>query len=256
MNQEKIGKFIKECRKKQKLTQEELASKLGVTDKAISKWENGRCLPDVSLFEKICKELDITVNELLSGESLNEKNYQAKTEEVAMSLADKIKQNKRKYIKIIIFITLLFFLITILINIASYLEFDVPYDSRMMKCQVENEKLTFEILGLSVINEHHIIVENDTEQLYFFTTQINLKNKRRSHFESWDSMAKLIDDKTTSFGYYHKLDIDPNKSIKVYHTDISLNKIKKANEKELEEIIKKSNLMCERESYEKNINDN
>ena len=104
MNQEKIGKFIKECRKKQKLTQEELASKLGVTDKAISKWENGRCLPDVSLFEKICRELDISVNELLSGESLNEKNYQAKTEEVAMSLADKIKQNKRKYIKIIIFI--------------------------------------------------------------------------------------------------------------------------------------------------------
>ena len=246
MNQEKIGKFIKECRKKQKLTQEELASKLGVTDKAISKWENGRCLPDVSLFEKICKELDITVNELLSGESLNEKNYQAKTEEVAMSLADKIKQNKRKYIKIIIFITLLFFLITILINIASYLEFDVPYDSRMMKCQVENEKLTFEILGLSVINEHHIIVENDTEQLYFFTTQINLKNKRRSHFESWDSMVKLIDGKKESFGYQHILDIDKDKRVKVYHTDISLDKIKKANQKELEEIIKKSNLMCER----------
>ena len=246
MNQEKIGKFIKECRKKQKLTQEELASKLGVTDKAISKWENGRCLPDVSLFEKICRELDISVNELLSGESLNEKNYQAKTEEVAMSLADKIKQNKRKYIKIIIFITLLFFLITILINIASYLEFDVPYDSRMMKCQAENEKLTFEILGLSVINEHHIIVENDTEQLYFFTTQINLKNKRRSHFESWDSMVKLIDGKKESFGYQHILDIDKDKRVKVYHTDISLDKIKKANQKELEEIIKKSNLMCER----------
>lgn len=173
-----------------------------------------------------------------------------------MSLADKIKQNKRKYVKIIIFLILLFFLITILVNIVPYLEFDVPYDSRMMKCQVENEKLTFEILGLSVINEHHIILENDTEQLYFFTTQINLKNKRRSHFESWDSMAKLIDGKNASFGYYHKLDIDPNKSIKVYHTDISLNKIKKANEKELEKIIKRSNLMCERKSYEKNINDN
>ena len=55
MNQEKIGKFIKTERKKKNLTQEELASILEVTDKAVSKWENGRCLPDVSLFTKLCK---------------------------------------------------------------------------------------------------------------------------------------------------------------------------------------------------------
>ena len=54
MNQEKLGKFIKECRKKKNLTQEDLASTLNVTDKAVSKWENGRCLPDVSLFTN-CK---------------------------------------------------------------------------------------------------------------------------------------------------------------------------------------------------------
>ena len=93
MNQEKIGKFIKECRKKQKLTQEELASKLGVTDKAISKWENGRCLPDVSLFEKICKELDITVNELLSGESLNEKKLSSQNRRSSNEFS---RQNKTK----------------------------------------------------------------------------------------------------------------------------------------------------------------
>ncbi len=68
MNQEKIGKFIAKKRSDKKLTQEELAKRLGVSDKAISKWENGHCLPDVSLFKDLCKELDITVNELLNGE--------------------------------------------------------------------------------------------------------------------------------------------------------------------------------------------
>jgi len=68
MNQEKIGKFIAECRKKNKLTQEHLAEKLGVTSKSISRWENGKTMPDVSLFSPLCKELKITVNDLLSGE--------------------------------------------------------------------------------------------------------------------------------------------------------------------------------------------
>ena len=94
MNQEKIGKFIKECRKKKNLTQEELARALNVTDKAISKWENGRCLPDVSLFTKLCKELDITINELLSGEKLNKNNYQEKTDEITINLLDKMKKIK------------------------------------------------------------------------------------------------------------------------------------------------------------------
>ena len=75
MNQEKIGKFIAKCRKENNLTQEQLAEKLGVTDKSISRWENGKTMPDLSLFEPICKELKISVNELLNGEKTqNEKN--------------------------------------------------------------------------------------------------------------------------------------------------------------------------------------
>ncbi|MGN1370766.1 MAG: helix-turn-helix domain-containing protein [Candidatus Coprovivens sp.] len=68
MNQEKIGKFILKCRNEKKLTQQELADKLGVTNKAISKWENGRGMPDYSIFHNLCKELDISVIELLNGE--------------------------------------------------------------------------------------------------------------------------------------------------------------------------------------------
>ena len=57
MNQEKIGKFIAECRKEQNLTQEKLAEKLNITSKAVSKWECGKGLPDVSLYEPLCKIL-------------------------------------------------------------------------------------------------------------------------------------------------------------------------------------------------------
>ena len=70
MNQEKIGKFIAECRKDKKMTQSEFAEKLNITDRSVSNWENGRNMPDLSLFKSICDELDITINELLSGEKL------------------------------------------------------------------------------------------------------------------------------------------------------------------------------------------
>ena len=66
MNQIKIGKFIAECRKKQNLTQSQLAEKLGITDRAISKWENGRAMPDSSLMLDLCSILNISVNDLLS----------------------------------------------------------------------------------------------------------------------------------------------------------------------------------------------
>lgn len=71
MNQEKIGKFISECRKEKQLTQEQLAVQLGVTSKSISKWENGNCLPDASKYKFLCEILGITVNELFSGERLS-----------------------------------------------------------------------------------------------------------------------------------------------------------------------------------------
>lgn len=71
MNQEKIGKFISECRKEKQLTQEQLAVQLGVTSKSISKWENGNCLPDASKYKSLCEILGITINELFSGERLS-----------------------------------------------------------------------------------------------------------------------------------------------------------------------------------------
>ena len=88
MNQEKIGKFIATCRKDKKMTQAELAEKLGVTDKSIGNWENGRNMPDLSLFKPLCDELDITINELLSGEKLKKEEYQERLEENIINTID------------------------------------------------------------------------------------------------------------------------------------------------------------------------
>ena len=88
MNQEKIGKFIAECRKNKKMTQTELAEKLGVTDKSIGNWENGRNMPDLSLFKPLCDELDITINELLSGEKIKKEKYQERFEENIINTID------------------------------------------------------------------------------------------------------------------------------------------------------------------------
>ena len=70
MNQILIGKFIALRRKEKNLTQEQLAEKLGVSNKTISKWETGKCMPDYSIVRNLCEELDITIAELMDGKAL------------------------------------------------------------------------------------------------------------------------------------------------------------------------------------------
>ena len=87
MDQIKIGKFISEKRKEIGITQSELAEKLNITDRAISKWENGVCMPDVGTIPELCEILNITINDLFSGEVVNMKNNEKKLEENLMDLA-------------------------------------------------------------------------------------------------------------------------------------------------------------------------
>lgn len=107
MNQEKIGKFIAECRKKQNMTQQELSEKLGVSDRTIGNWENGRNMPDLALFKPLCKELNISLNDLMSGEKVKEKEYQDKLEENIINTIEytnkKIK-NKNNLIGLILIV--------------------------------------------------------------------------------------------------------------------------------------------------------
>ena len=81
MDQIKIGKFIAECRKKNNLTQMQLGEKLNITDRAISKWENGKGMPDSSIMLDLCEKLKISVNELLSGEVIKVEDYKKQAEE-------------------------------------------------------------------------------------------------------------------------------------------------------------------------------
>ena len=81
MDQKKIGAFIARCRKEKNLTQMQLAELLGITNQAVSKWENGRGMPDMSLLQPLCNVLGISLNELFSGEYLSAEEYKGKAEE-------------------------------------------------------------------------------------------------------------------------------------------------------------------------------
>ena len=116
MNQEKIGKFILKLRKEKNMSQLDLADKIGVTDRAISKWENGKGLPDISLMQPLCKELNITINDLLSGERVDNKDYQEKFEENVLKA---IKYSNKLVIKSILFYLGTFFSGIIIIPILG-----------------------------------------------------------------------------------------------------------------------------------------
>ena len=98
MDQIKIGEFIAEERKAKKYTQRELADKLSISDKTISKWERGNGFPEVSLLLPLCNELEITVNELLSGERLQAMDYKKKAEENMVNLVKEAQESKKKII--------------------------------------------------------------------------------------------------------------------------------------------------------------
>ena len=108
MNQEKIGKFIAECRKNKKLTQSELSEKLGVTDRSVSNWENGKNMPDLSLFRPLCEILGITINELLCGEKLKKEQYQGRFEENIVNTIDYSTKRITKYNQLISLILIIF----------------------------------------------------------------------------------------------------------------------------------------------------
>ena len=99
MSQNNIGEFIQQSRKARGFTQKDLGDRIGVSDKTISKWENGNSIPDTSILNELCATLDINVNELLSGEKLTPEIYSMKAEENMMNLiADSRKNGKAEFI--------------------------------------------------------------------------------------------------------------------------------------------------------------
>ena len=127
MDQEKIGKFIVELRREKKLTQKELADKLGVTDRAVSNWETGRRLLDYFLLPDLCNALSISINEFFVGERINDENYKEVADEnlfkalseSSFTLKERITFFKKKWIKDHLFELILEMIILIGIIIAG-----------------------------------------------------------------------------------------------------------------------------------------
>lgn len=120
MEQVKIGKFIASKRKEQGLTQLQLAEKLGITDRAVSKWETGKSLPDASLMPELCKLLKITINDLLCGEVVSVENYNEKAEKALLEMVKKEETQNKKlmmYENVIGFGSTISFLIQILVAV-------------------------------------------------------------------------------------------------------------------------------------------
>lgn len=95
MDQIKIGKFIADCRKNVNLTQMQLAEKLNITDRAVSKWECGKSLPDSSIMLELCEILKITVNDLLSGEEISMENNDQKNEQLLLDMAKELEKKSK-----------------------------------------------------------------------------------------------------------------------------------------------------------------
>ena len=107
MDQVKIGKFIAECRKKANLTQMQLAEKLNITDRAVSKWETGRSMPDSSIMLELCDILKITVNDLLSGEVVSMENYNKELENNLFEMVRQKEQADKRLLSLEVFIGVL-----------------------------------------------------------------------------------------------------------------------------------------------------
>ena len=244
MNQEKIGKFIAKCRKEKKLTQVELANKLGCSDKSVSKWENGICMPELSLFNSLCEILGITVNDLMSGEKVDNKDYINVLEENIVNIMSETEsRNKRKRIMGYVIGSFCLLILVVGYLFYNYYEKDIYYDNNMMKCSINNNSLVFESFGQSVINYKYTVKDIDGKKIYFFHGTVNLYNKRHSNWEYSKSLSNVLEGKEP-FGSRHTLDISSGDIIEVYYTNLKIDKLNKLSIEQVKSTLDSSYLIC------------
>lgn len=170
MNQERIGNFIAKLRKEKKMTQQELAIRLNVTDKAVSKWENGRCLMDISLLKPLSECLGVSIVELINGERIAENDVSNKSNEIVHKTLDyattKIKKNKFKIIiGTIVSMALIFSLVFI------------AYKTVLLELhKVDSENFNEVVSGLKVKNTLSIYKRTLPNNDYLIVDDIKLRN--------------------------------------------------------------------------------
>ena len=194
MDQERIGKFILELRKEKKMTQQELADKIGVTDRAISKWENGRGVPDLSLMKPLCDELGISINELISGEKIDKREYQDRFEENIFNTINysqkQIKKTRNKYV-IIIGVIFLF-----LIVLATLFGIDI---NRMKN----NEPVVFSTWGFDYFPPVNLDEEKIINSIENYVVANGDEYRKDANSKTFASMRVfLIDEKKENNLFY------------------------------------------------------
>lgn len=205
MNQERIGKFIAIWRKKKKLTQSELAERLGVTDRSVSNWETGKNMPDLSLFKPLCEILDITINEFLSGEKLTQEKYQEKFEENIVNTIDYSTQKINTYHGIISLIIIIFGLF---ISISAIMIF--PSESSWSSIYSLFGIIIFTIGIFRTINMSKwykklfliIVIFISAIGILLFTDYLNVKNNKEA------PMFRITTTTTGDVIYYNALFYD------------------------------------------------
>ncbi len=238
MDQEKIGKFIAKCRNDKKITQQKLADNLGVTDRAISKWENGRGLPDLSLIIPLCKELNVSVTELLSGEKVKEKEYQEKLEENMIGIVNKLDKDNKKRFNILkkILIGYLIICIIFLVGIFGYFFYNYEmvnqkYDKYNMYITKEDNNFVFysSISG----NVVYKVINYNNEKILIMNYKSSLKTIRQHSGNDKISGANCLNSIKNS-----------EEITKVYYTDEALKNFNNPNK--IEDLLAKSYLIYEK----------
>ena len=160
MNQDKSGKFIAKLRKEKSMTQEQLAEKMGVSINAVSKWERGLSFPDVSLYKKLCKELDVNIEELINGEKDTSESAKEKAIISAVTEKEKIKKHSKKTLIVLFILFIIIFSICIYYN--KKLKVDLINDSDFLYDEVIN------FVKEKHFNENHDSIYNDFNVFYSY----------------------------------------------------------------------------------------
>lgn len=189
MDQVKIGKFIAECRKNKQLTQEQLAEKVGVSKNAVSKWERGLNLPDVSIMQEFCEILNITLNELFNGEKIPDHKYKEVAdhnllnawESSVFTIKDKTEYFKTKWEK-----EHALELTAVMVSIVFFIIYGFIKDNGL--------QYLFMILGLiSGIIENNRMMAYIERNVYGKTAEMSAEDFRQSLIRLKETKARLRD---------------------------------------------------------------
>ena len=201
MDKQKIGNFIRERRKEKDLTQQELAEKIGISDRAVSKWERGICCPDISILKDLCKILDININELLSGGEIKETNK----DESADILVETVKNYTDVYIKknrALLTFTIIILALYVFLVIAMYLTFNQVNKKDGINWEIiETKKIAEKIFKAlerydyeEIRNIEMKYTDADIKDIYIYDDETKcMESLEKDNISSWAFACRLKD---------------------------------------------------------------